>query len=277
MDEQEKQIVPPSHNESDIMWNNVFADIRKQKRDKKRRKMLLFSSISVAAIIIIFGSIVTYKTLRSPEIYYAYDKNITVTLADLSQVTLLKGAKLTVEKSFPNETRDVFLEGNAVFNVTKSKAHPFIVHANGYETKVLGTVFKIIQTSKAFNVDLYEGKVQITTTGKLRESYVIHPKETFSNMGLPNVATIAPTDRPKTASDNIAISTLSFNDIRLEDAVSVLEETYEIEIKFPTEMRTSTISISNGKGSASDIIRLISLQLNLKTKKINDKIFELEE
>lgn len=275
MDEQEQQIVPPSQNESDIAWNNVIANIRKQKREKKRRKIFLFSSITAAAIIIISSSVIAYKSSKSPDIYFANDKNITITLADHSEVTLLKGARLTVEKSFPANTRDVILEGNALFKVSKSKTHPFIVHANGYETKVLGTVFKVIQSNSVFKVDLYEGRVQVNQKGK-KEQYVIHPRETFSNMGLSNVATVAPTD-PKKISTPVSKATITFNEVPLEDAITVLEQTYGIKIKFPAQIENSTISATDQQAAASDFIRIIALKLNLNIKKVNDKIFELEE
>ncbi|MFP3675408.1 FecR domain-containing protein, partial [Bacillus sp. SIMBA_031] len=71
-------------------------------------------------------SLIGYNTLVKPDVYLAKLQNSEIKLSDGSVVILSQGCKLTVEKSFPADTREVFLEGNAVFYVAKSKEHPFI-------------------------------------------------------------------------------------------------------------------------------------------------------
>jgi len=269
-------IEPVSEHEKKEFHRKLFARIEAHETKKRKRKIIRYSSLLVAATLVLIGSIVSYRSLYLPDVYQARDNDLMITLKDGSKVTLSKGAKLTVEKSFPSDTRDVFLEGNAVFNVTKSKIHPFIVHAGSYETKVLGTVFKITQDKTNFNVDLYEGKVQVIKTDKPTETFVIHPKETFSNLGSKDVATIVDSKSISTTqSDNSA--TVSFTDLELFNAIKILEDTYGVEIQFPPTVANSKISATKEKATAADLIRLISLKLNLKTKKINDKTFQLEE
>ncbi len=43
--------------------------------------------------------------------------------------------------SFIGEKREVFLEGEAFFEVAKDAKHPFIVHTNRHSVEVLGTSF----------------------------------------------------------------------------------------------------------------------------------------
>ncbi|WP_153848429.1 FecR family protein [Sphingobacterium paramultivorum] len=276
MDDKEQHIPSPTKQETDEMWANVISRIKKQEKDKQRRKIRRFSIVSLAAILLVFGGSLTYRMLTRPDIYSAHDRTLTVILTDHSQVTLLKGARLTVEKSFLAETRDVFLEGDAVFQVSKSKSHPFIVHGIGYETKVLGTIFKVTQNGKTFNVDLYEGKVQITKNDKPKDVFVLRPKETFSNMGIPKAATIIATKNKETASI-MRKATLSFDNTNLTDVVIVLEQTFDIKITFPTEFGNQKITTIKEKATPIDVIRLISSQLDLTIKNIDDKTFELEK
>ncbi|WP_165852216.1 FecR family protein [Chryseobacterium pennae] len=276
MDKDHHQIEPLSNQESEEMWKNVIARIRVQEAKKRKKKHALYSMIMTTAAILIIGGIFIYESYFKPDVYHAKDDITEVVLKDGSQVTLLKGAKLTVDKSFPSDTRDVFLEGNAVFEVSKSKKHPFIVHAGSYEAKVLGTVFKVTQTGTTFNVDLYEGKVQVSNSAKPKESYVIHPKETFSNMGSNRVAIVAPTINTGNKNKNIT-ATLAFTDFYLQDVLKIVEKKYAIKIKFPIDKASSKISILSQEATADELIERISVQLNLTIKKANDNTFELEE
>lgn len=126
--------------------------------------------------------------------YYAESANRKIILADGSVVILLPGSQLTVEKSFPQDTRIVDLKGNAVFTVAKSK-HPFIVHAEGFSTKVLGTVFKITQTGNSKTVDLYEGKVAVSYAGA--PVAFLKPHQKWTNFGISRTAAVISYEKEK--------------------------------------------------------------------------------
>lgn len=271
MEERETPIPPPSEQESEKMWNNTISNIRKQEKEKKKNRIFRLSAISMVAVLLLIGSVITYRTLMLPDLYIAKDRDLKIRLADGSQITLLKGARLKVDKSFPSATRDVLLEGDALFQVAKSKTHPFIVHGKGYETKVLGTTFKVTQTGKTFNVDLYEGKVEVVNIEKPKEVFVLHPKETFTNLGMAKVATVVASKNQEKSLDT-QTATLSFDNTNLADVMKVLEQTFGIKIKYPHELGNQKISITKEKTTPIEVIKLISLKLDL-----DDKTFELEE
>ncbi len=81
---------------------------------------------------------VIYNTLIVP-----YGKRSQVTLADNSKVWLNSGSKLIYPVSFLNEKREVFLEGEAFFDIAHNPEHPFIVVSRDVEIKVLGTRFNV--------------------------------------------------------------------------------------------------------------------------------------
>ncbi|ROI02523.1 histidine kinase [Chryseobacterium sp. G0240] len=257
------------------IWDEFFKSVRHKKKQKRIRRFRVYTCIGV--LVLIACGILTYNRVYSPSIYIARDNNISIILPDKSEVILQKGSKLTVEKSFPSDTRDVTLEGDALFKVSKSKDHPFIVHGNGYETKVLGTVFKISQSGKLFLVDLYEGKVQVKRDKKSSETYVLHPKETFSNMGTPEIAAVMKTetkDHPKIIGD--ARVRINFSECPIDVAINVIEKNYGIKINYPAELSGENLSITGQNAGAEDIIKAIALQFNLNIKKINATTFELE-
>ncbi|UMQ43101.1 FecR family protein [Chryseobacterium sp. Y16C] len=270
------ELETPTEQEKREFHQKLYARIEAHQAKKRKIKTIRYTSLMIAAVLVLIGSVISYRSLYLPDVYQATQNVLTLTLKDGSIVTLSKGAKLTVEKSFPADTREVILEGDAVFNVTKSKIHPFIVHAGSYQTKVLGTIFKITQDNQRFNVDLYEGKVQVIKAEKPTETFIIKPKQTFSNFGSKDVATIVATKTTDTTLKNNT-ATISFTDLKLMDAIKILEDTYAVEIQYPSTASNSKLSATKEKATAADMIRLISLKLNLNTKKINDKTFQLEE
>ncbi|PUV24420.1 FecR family protein [Sphingobacterium athyrii] len=276
MNDKENRIDPLSDQEAKEMWQDILSRIRIHEAKKRKTKVIQFSCAIAATILLLIGGILTYRLYLSPDVYYAMENSIMITLKDGSQITLSKGARLTVEKSFPSDTRDVILEGDALFKITKSKEHPFIVHGNGYRTKVLGTVFKITQTEKTFNVDLYEGKVQVVKNETPKEVFVLHPEETFSNMGSPRVVTISATNK-ETKKVKSATATLSFTNMPLLEAVTIVEKTYGIKINYPADQATSVISVNMENTTADNMVKFIAAQLDLNSKKNNEKTFELEE
>jgi len=270
-DNQEHNQYFTKEEEEDEIWENIFKVTRSYDNKRKKQKIFL---LSTAAIVIGFVGIIGYLNFKT-EKYIAGKNYLHIVLSDNTKITLFPGSSLSVENFLWKNSRNVYLNGNAVFNVSKSKNHPFIVQSKGYETKVLGTVFKIIQNNATFNVDLYEGKVQITNTKKTKDVFVLHPKETFSNMGTTKVATIVPTKHSDRSSNNTT-ATLSFDNAELTEVVHVLQKTFGIKIKYPLELGNQKISITKEKTTAKDMIGLISYQFDLTIKNNDDKTFELE-
>ena len=66
-----------------------------------------------------------------------------VLLPDNSSVLLATGSQLRFRKQMTQPTREVFLEGEGFFEVTKNRGKPFIVHTATLTTKVLGTSFQV--------------------------------------------------------------------------------------------------------------------------------------
>jgi ferric-dicitrate binding protein FerR (iron transport regulator) len=66
-----------------------------------------------------------------------------VQLPDGSSVVLHKYSKISYSGDFGKKKREVFLSGNAFFEVTKNPEKPFFVYANELVTKVYGTSFSI--------------------------------------------------------------------------------------------------------------------------------------
>ena len=93
-----------------------------------------------------------------------YGKNLQLILSDGTLVYLNAGTTLKYPVKFlEGEKRQVYLQGEAYFEVTKDKAHPFIVSAGDVNVRVLGTKFNVNSYSNndAINTILVEGSVEL--------------------------------------------------------------------------------------------------------------------
>jgi len=91
-------------------------------------------------------------------------KHKIVWLEDSTKVSLFPNAKLNIPIAFSDDDkREVFLTGEAIFDVTKNPAKPFLVHTGEVVTKVIGTSFKINSKSakKNVEVEVLSGKVSV--------------------------------------------------------------------------------------------------------------------
>ncbi|WP_336687402.1 FecR family protein [Chryseobacterium bernardetii] len=242
------------------------------------RNSLHTNTYKIAAVIILLltlGGLFTYHTFIKPDIYLAVSDNRIVHLEDGSVVTLLPGAELTVEKSFPASTRVVGLKGDAIFSVAKSKIHPFIVHAEGFSTKVLGTVFKVTQSGKKKAVDLYEGKVAVSSVG-VPVSY-LKPNQKWTNLGIARTTAIISFAPDKASGkQHPKLLSLSFNDVPLKEVITVLEGNYSTKIHYPKEAEDRKITADFTGGTVSENIEALGFILGFEVQK-NDNVYILKK
>ncbi|QNE41070.1 DUF4974 domain-containing protein [Hymenobacter sp. NBH84] len=87
----------------------------------------------------------------------------TLRLPDGSRVTLAPQSQLRYPTRFAARSREVYLEGEAFFEVSKNPHRPFRVHSGALVTRVLGTRFNVDARPGAAQVavSLVEGRVEV--------------------------------------------------------------------------------------------------------------------
>jgi len=95
-----------------------------------------------------------------------YGKRTHITLADGSKVWLNSGSKLVYPATNTGNKREVYIDGEAIFDVTHMDGKPFYVKTKDFEIKVLGTVFNVnaYEDDKNSGAVLAEGKIEISPT-----------------------------------------------------------------------------------------------------------------
>lgn len=105
-----------------------------------------------------------YNTIKIP-----YGKRFELQLSDGTTVHLNSGTTLKYPVKFiAGENRQVFLDGEAYFDVTKDKTHPFVVNADNLNVRVLGTHFNVSSYPEddLTDVVLVEGSVGLHTSNE---------------------------------------------------------------------------------------------------------------
>jgi len=118
--------------------------------------------------LIIDGSLKVQKTTSREDVYdqliAPYGKTINLTLSDGTRVWVSSGSRLIYPPSFNRKVREIYLDGEAYFEVASVKNKPFIVKTEKMDTKVLGTKFYVQAHAKddMYSTLLLEGKVVLS-------------------------------------------------------------------------------------------------------------------
>ena len=103
-----------------------------------------------------------YNTLHVPN-----GRRFDIVLSDNSHVYLNAGSSLRYPVNFiPGKKRQVYLEGEAFFEVSKDKKHPFVVTSGNMDVEVLGTKFNVnaYPEETDINTVLVEGSVRLNAS-----------------------------------------------------------------------------------------------------------------
>ena len=114
------------------------------------------------------GNIVVAKEIRLNRLFVPKGCNFSLTLADGTVIRLNADSRLQYPSEFLGDSRIVYLEGEAFFEVTKDETKPFIVKTKKLEVEVTGTSFNVMAySSEAFiQTTLVQGGVNILTEGE---------------------------------------------------------------------------------------------------------------
>jgi transmembrane sensor len=107
------------------------------------------------------------------------DSRSTMTLPDGSIVRLNAKSKVSYAEGFGKTTREVFLTGEAYFEVTHHERIPFIVHTDEADIKVLGTKFNVRNYSNEHKMEaaLLMGSIELTLHSDTEHKILLKPSD----------------------------------------------------------------------------------------------------
>ena len=163
-----------------------------------------------------------------------YGKTSELTLSDGTKVFLNAGSRLVYPENFMGRTREVFLVGEAFFEVKHDQNHPFIVQTNDLRVQVLGTRFNVSAYPGDHIIEtvLAEGKVRIekNNAGLFDQTTDLIPNQMASFDRITQVTSLKSVDV-----NNYILWTkglLQFESTDLNRIVKRLERFYDVRFQF---------------------------------------------
>lgn len=209
-----------------------------------------------------------YNRIVIPKMY-----NHTTTLADGTIVHLNSCSELKYPTKFIGEKREVFLSGEAFFEVTKS-SKPFIVTIGDISVRVYGTKFNV-NTHNCNNIQtvLVEGSVSVKQEGDTTEIFIKpNQKLSINKNGDKTIETILP-ERYTAWMDGFIRS----DGESMTNLLNDIAKWYGIEFIYNEEIQKININASlNRKRPLAEIIEAIAQISGLKIIKNNEEKYMIE-
>lgn len=97
-----------------------------------------------------------------------YGRRSQITLCEGTKVWLNSGSKFVYPAVFENNKREVYIEGEAIFEVTHAEEFPFFVNSRDFTVKVTGTIFNVSAYPDDANSStvLERGKIELYSNEK---------------------------------------------------------------------------------------------------------------
>ena len=173
------------------------------------------------------------------------DKPQLITLSDGSSILLQHGSRLSYPANFEGDKREVYLDGEAFFEVAKNPEKPFLVYANELVTKVLGTSFNIksFKGQKDIQVIVRTGKVSVfklnevqnSKNVKILEGVVIIPNQQIKFDKEKSNFSKSLVEQPEMLSEMPQYN-FEFKDISASSVFATIQKAYGISIVYDEEL-----------------------------------------
>ena len=198
-------------------------------------------------------------------------QRINLVLADNSSIWLNSNTTFKYPSRFSKKQREVYLDGEAFFEVSANEKQPFIVNTHQGGVRVTGTTFNVSAYSKfdKFETSLLEGVVGVYLKDSEDEIIAIkRTQKTVVRNGKLNVMNIHDYDEFLWKEGLIA-----FNNKQLKDILSVLEQYFDIAIRIeddclPDNTYTGKFRQSDGIDYA---LRVLQKSINFTFERDNEE------
>ncbi|HEY9364902.1 MAG TPA: FecR domain-containing protein [Chitinophagaceae bacterium] len=225
------------------IWNHISEEEQAVSKIKFINKRFVKLAAAAVVFIMFLASVFILFNRPSenpqPEPLAVHKKeNRVIFLPDGSTVILSAGSKLNYPSSFDGlEKREVFLDGQAFFDIKHNASRPFIVYTGKLKTEVLGTAFdiKAIPGEADITVTVTRGKVKIMDQDKVLGVITPNQQITYSKQKVSAVTKTINIDSLL----NWKEQDLRCDNLTVAEAAELLEGRYHVKIIISDQSITS--------------------------------------
>lgn len=271
----------------EAMWERVSADVVRSRhpvlslvsarpaKSRAGRRALL----AAAAVVALAGALFTghrfapggaSQSLRGPvaarEYRTARGQRATVVLLDGTQVSLGVDSRLRVPDP-RSERREVYLDGEAMFDVAHDARRPFIVHAGPTIARDIGTVFGVrAYDGEPVRVVVASGSVAVRDTTRMRDAEAVLTERQLARVhdGVVDVETNVDPRRFLAWTHG----ELVFHHEPLASVAEQLDRWYDIDMDIPSPaLRDARVTLSFDDDSLDSVLQLLAASLDARVER----------
>ncbi len=252
----DKKTVKPKADQLSRTWEMISVvehDGFQEKFDySSPQKTTFFHSplFKVAAILVLFvgSSLLGYHLLNrnignSLITVAAANQKMFKMLDDGTKIWVNKKSVIRYNEDFGKHKREIFLEGEAYFDVIKNKAIPLIIHARNVDIEVKGTAFNVnaYKENDKIQVALVRGLIQVTDKLHSSHKVLLKPNEKLIVSAFPttanqdNFVVLSLASKIVLNDTKWITDTLVFSKEKLKDLTLRMEKKYDLKIEIRSE------------------------------------------
>ncbi len=260
------------------LYKQLEQEAKKKTKVLYMRRLMQYAAILIVALLM--GGGIGYWFFQQAEehqmlVAVANDGIVKeVVLPDGTKVWLNNASTLKYPREFSEKERNVYLDGEAYFEVTKNRHKPFTVESDAMRVRVLGTTFnfKCDKRSRIAEATLIEGEIEVR--GNKDEGQIIlapgQRAELNRNSGR---LTVKQVDAKLDAvwHDNL----IPFNKANIFTIAKSLERFYDVKIILSPDIRSDKTysGVLKKKSTIESVLQSLQNSIPIEYKIVGDNIF----
>jgi transmembrane sensor len=261
----------------DTLYQQVLQQVTVTPVERKQRPV--YRKLVMAAAILLLCGLATWRFLLPEKKINNIAthkvekvKKRFIKLADGSAVLLNAHSELKYPQAFSGNTREVYLTGEAYFDIVADSRQPFIVHTGEVSTTVLGTVFNIKAWSgeSQVTVTVTRGSVKVAAGGKqigvINANQQISVDQSAAQISKNDTVNVQPVV-------NWIQEDIIFSNVTYAAAAKVLSEKYGVQVVFrDNDLQDCRFTTSFKNQSSLEDILTVLCAFNQSSFNIKDSI-----
>ncbi len=269
---------------TDRAWENLYKRLEQdglledteKTRPRTSVRMLTYRTAAAAAVLCIFivSAVMLYNRRPSDDRLSLHNgpgkPTLVKKMEDGSVIYLSEHTSIQYPEHFPEDKREIFLQGNAFFEVTGNRERPFIVETKSGMVEVIGTAFNIeSKKENHLSVSVCSGKVKVTSKKEGKSVWVSAGETVAIHSGS--------MIKQGLQDDNLFDKykqRIHFKDQYLSDVINILNtHNSEARITLLPEVEDRLLTVTFTDDSPETNVELICMALNLKFEHKGNEIF----
>jgi ferric-dicitrate binding protein FerR (iron transport regulator) len=250
------------------------------RRSRERTPFLLYRpqvlkwAAMVSFLLLLFGAYAVFKPAPARSYATRFGEVMEVRLADGSTVTLNSNSSLTLSDFDRGKDREVWLQGEAYFNVTHTENHNrFTVHVSDeVAVEVLGTSFNVNTFGEVTRVLLDAGKVKLNLkTPAAAQTIHMQPGELVELQGTERI--VRQKDVDPVLYNSWKENRWVFDKTSLAEVARRIESKYGVQVAFSSEsLKEKKISGEIPTTSITRVLEILSATFGITFTQQKDQI-----